>query len=229
MPVLLVFADNDSVSQKHIAEFFALLGGGVKEPGWLNTRLSKSRLAVVPGYSHYNFISSPEVAQIVDKFLAHPLTNPPEGAAAASQVAPPPEKTQQAEPGPDQKPDGTGSLIGPLQLHRTGGRVDGSYNIASRCSGKTAPTALTGRGFCLVVGNPRVLLCLKFGVSPYSPEDQGIHPRGCAWLAHPLRNGTPYPLSLAVTRSTWNPHSTFRSWRSIFSRHKACSTCLIAI
>ena len=34
MPVLLVFADNDSISQKHIAEFFALLGGGVKEPGW---------------------------------------------------------------------------------------------------------------------------------------------------------------------------------------------------
>jgi len=35
MPVLLVFADNDSVSQKHVAEFFALLGGGVKEPGWV--------------------------------------------------------------------------------------------------------------------------------------------------------------------------------------------------
>jgi hypothetical protein len=32
MPVLLVFADNDPVSQKHVAEFFALLGGGVKEP-----------------------------------------------------------------------------------------------------------------------------------------------------------------------------------------------------
>jgi hypothetical protein len=47
MAVLLVFADNDSVSQKHIAEFFALLGGGVKEPGWLNTQLSKSRLAIV--------------------------------------------------------------------------------------------------------------------------------------------------------------------------------------
>ena len=94
MPVLLVFADNDSVSQKHIAEFFALLGGGVKEPGWLNTRLSRSRLAVVPGYSHYNFISSPEVPQIVGKFLTDPLTNPPAGAAAASQVAPAPEKTQ---------------------------------------------------------------------------------------------------------------------------------------
>src|SRR5438067_34870 len=76
MPVLLVFADNDSISQKHIAEFFALLGGGVKEPGWVNTQLSSSRLAVVPGYSHYSFITSPEVPQIAGKVLADPLTNP---------------------------------------------------------------------------------------------------------------------------------------------------------
>ena len=88
MPVLLVFADNDSVSQKHVAEFFALLGGGMKEPGWMNTQLSKSRLAVVPGYSHYNFITSPEVPQIVGKFLADPLTSPPIGATPASQAAP---------------------------------------------------------------------------------------------------------------------------------------------
>jgi pimeloyl-ACP methyl ester carboxylesterase len=47
MPVLLVFADNDSISQKQIAEFFALLGGGVKEPGWVNTQLSRARLAIV--------------------------------------------------------------------------------------------------------------------------------------------------------------------------------------
>ena len=92
MPVLLVFADNDSVAQKRIAEFFALLGGGVKEPGWLNTQLSKSRLAVVPGYSHYNFLTSPEVPQIIGKFLADPLTNAPAGAVAASQVAPAQEK-----------------------------------------------------------------------------------------------------------------------------------------
>jgi pimeloyl-ACP methyl ester carboxylesterase len=86
MAVLLVFADNDSFSQKHIAEFFALLGGGVKEPGWLNTQLSKSRLAVVPGYSHYNFITSPEVPEIIGKFLADPLTNVP-ARAATSQAA----------------------------------------------------------------------------------------------------------------------------------------------
>lgn len=73
MPVLLIFADNDSISQRHIAEFFALLGGGVKEPGWVNTKLSDSRLAVVPGYSHYNLLSSPEVPQIVARFLADPL------------------------------------------------------------------------------------------------------------------------------------------------------------
>ena len=75
MPVLLVFADNDSISQKHIAEFFALLGGGVKEPGWHNTQLSKSRLAIVPGYSHYNFITSPETPQIIAKFLADSLAS----------------------------------------------------------------------------------------------------------------------------------------------------------
>ena len=86
MAVLLVFADNDSIPQQRIAEFFALLGGGVKEPGWINTQLSKSRLAVVPGYSHYNLISSPEVPRIVGKFLADPLTNAAAGAAAASQV-----------------------------------------------------------------------------------------------------------------------------------------------
>ena len=86
MPVLLVFADNDSLPQRHIAEFFALLGGGVNEPGWIDTQLSKSRLAVVPGYSHYNFISSPEVPQIIGRFLDDPFTNSQAGAAAASQV-----------------------------------------------------------------------------------------------------------------------------------------------
>jgi pimeloyl-ACP methyl ester carboxylesterase len=87
MPVLLVYSDNDSVSQKHIAEFFALLGGGVTEPGWQNTQLSKARLAIVPGYSHYNFITATEIAPIVDKYLADNLTNAPAGAAAASQVS----------------------------------------------------------------------------------------------------------------------------------------------
>ncbi len=76
MPVLLVYADNDSISQQHIADFFALLGGGIKEPGWQNTQLSKARLAIISGYSHYNFITSVELAPTIEKYLADPLTNP---------------------------------------------------------------------------------------------------------------------------------------------------------
>ena len=48
----------------------------------------KARLAIVPGYSHYNFVSATELAAIIDKYLADPLTNRPAGAAAASQAAP---------------------------------------------------------------------------------------------------------------------------------------------
>ena len=70
------------------------MGGGVREQDWLNPQLSKSRLAVVPGYSHYNFITSAEVPQIIGKFLADPLTNAPAGAAAASQAAPAWDKKQ---------------------------------------------------------------------------------------------------------------------------------------
>jgi pimeloyl-ACP methyl ester carboxylesterase len=88
MPVMLIYADNDSISTRHQAEFFALLGGGVKEPGWQNTQLSKARLAIISGYSHYNFMTSTELPPIIEKYLADPLTNPPAGAAAASQAAP---------------------------------------------------------------------------------------------------------------------------------------------
>jgi pimeloyl-ACP methyl ester carboxylesterase len=73
MPVMLVYADNDSISQQHIAEFFALIGGGVKEPGWLNTQLSRARLAVLPGYSHYNVGRAAELGPTIDKYLADPL------------------------------------------------------------------------------------------------------------------------------------------------------------
>jgi hypothetical protein len=50
-------------------------------------QLSKSRLAIVPGYNHYNFITSPEAPEIICKFLDDLLTTPVAGAAAASQTA----------------------------------------------------------------------------------------------------------------------------------------------
>jgi pimeloyl-ACP methyl ester carboxylesterase len=42
MPVLLIFADHDSVSMRHIAEFFALFGGGIREPGWIDPQFSRT-------------------------------------------------------------------------------------------------------------------------------------------------------------------------------------------
>jgi hypothetical protein len=73
MPVMLVFADNDSVSQKHIAEFFALLGGGVKEPGCQNTQLSKARLATAATTSraHPNLRRS-----LTNTWPIHPIHRP---------------------------------------------------------------------------------------------------------------------------------------------------------
>jgi pimeloyl-ACP methyl ester carboxylesterase len=72
MPVLLVFADHDSIPQQHIADFFKLLGAGNSEPGWQNTKFTRARLAVVPGYSHFDFDTSTEVPPIIEKFLSDP-------------------------------------------------------------------------------------------------------------------------------------------------------------
>ena len=74
MPVLLIFADHDSVSMQHIAEFFALFGGGISEPGWIDTKFSRARLAIIPGYSHYNLGQGPEVAQVIERFLTQPTS-----------------------------------------------------------------------------------------------------------------------------------------------------------
>jgi pimeloyl-ACP methyl ester carboxylesterase len=87
MPVMLVYADHDAISMRHIAEFFALLGGGLKDPGWQNTQLTNVRLAIVPGYSHYNFTTAPELGPIIEAFLADPLTKPQEGEATAASKA----------------------------------------------------------------------------------------------------------------------------------------------
>jgi pimeloyl-ACP methyl ester carboxylesterase len=70
VPTLLVFADADSIPASHMAEFFALLGGGDKEPGWEGVQdRSASQLAVLPGRTHYDIVESPAFAGIVDDFF----------------------------------------------------------------------------------------------------------------------------------------------------------------
>jgi pimeloyl-ACP methyl ester carboxylesterase len=54
MPVLLVYADADSVTPAHIAEFYGLLGGGLRDANWDGSLRSRNQLAVLPGTTHYD-------------------------------------------------------------------------------------------------------------------------------------------------------------------------------
>jgi pimeloyl-ACP methyl ester carboxylesterase len=76
VPTLLLFADHDGVSTRHIAEFFALFGGGLRDAGWTGEpQFSRARLAIVPGYTHYNFGQGPDVARIIEGYLDNPTSS----------------------------------------------------------------------------------------------------------------------------------------------------------
>lgn len=69
LPTLLVYADADSIPPLHAAEFFALLGGGLRDAGWDGPLPTEMRLAILPGRSHYEVFAAPELAAIVDAFM----------------------------------------------------------------------------------------------------------------------------------------------------------------
>ncbi|MFE6100878.1 alpha/beta fold hydrolase [Streptomyces laurentii] len=69
VPVLLVFADADGIRPAHMVEMFALLGGGLKDPGWDGGGRPASRLSVIPGASHYDLMFSPLLTPTVRSFL----------------------------------------------------------------------------------------------------------------------------------------------------------------
>jgi pimeloyl-ACP methyl ester carboxylesterase len=68
-PALLVCGDADGMPPAHLAEFFALLGGGLKDAGWDGAGMSKSRLAILPATTHYTIFASPALAAVVGGFL----------------------------------------------------------------------------------------------------------------------------------------------------------------
>lgn len=70
---LLAYADHDSISPVHMAEFFQLLGGGLKDAGWDNSGMTPNRLTVLPGLSHYNIFTSPRLAEVAIQFLQEPV------------------------------------------------------------------------------------------------------------------------------------------------------------
>jgi len=71
-PTMLVVGDADSVRTAHAVEFFELLGGGRADGGWDGSGISKARLAILPGVTHYNIFSSPALASTVIPFLDAP-------------------------------------------------------------------------------------------------------------------------------------------------------------
>ena len=76
LPVLLVFGDADSVPTAHAAEFFALLDGGLRDAGWDGSMAGISRLAILPGRTHYDVFAAPELAALVARFLDQPGSQP---------------------------------------------------------------------------------------------------------------------------------------------------------
>jgi pimeloyl-ACP methyl ester carboxylesterase len=68
-PVLFVQGDADIVPPSHAVELFGLLGGGKKDGGWDGSGKPKSRLAILPGHTHYELADAPIVAQTAISFL----------------------------------------------------------------------------------------------------------------------------------------------------------------
>lgn len=66
---LLVYADADSLPLTHIADFYALLGGGLRDASWDGSARPEARLAILPGLTHYDIFQSPQLADVVEAFL----------------------------------------------------------------------------------------------------------------------------------------------------------------
>jgi pimeloyl-ACP methyl ester carboxylesterase len=69
---LLAFADADSIRPAHIVEFFALLGGGLRDAGWDSSARPSNQLAILPGHTHYDVYLAPALAPAVVAFLDAP-------------------------------------------------------------------------------------------------------------------------------------------------------------
>jgi pimeloyl-ACP methyl ester carboxylesterase len=69
MPVLIVAGDADGLPPRHAVEFFELLGGGQRDASWDRSEMTKHRLAILPGVTHYDINVAPALATTVAGFL----------------------------------------------------------------------------------------------------------------------------------------------------------------
>ncbi|MCC7143182.1 MAG: alpha/beta hydrolase, partial [Candidatus Eisenbacteria bacterium] len=59
-PVMLVYGDSDMIRPEHMVKFYQLLGGGLRDAGWMREHLSPNRLAILPNRTHYDVLDAPE-------------------------------------------------------------------------------------------------------------------------------------------------------------------------
>jgi pimeloyl-ACP methyl ester carboxylesterase len=69
VPTLIVAGDADIFPPAHAVEMFGLLGGGQRDGGWDGAGRPKSRLAILPGLTHYTIFADPALAATVIPFL----------------------------------------------------------------------------------------------------------------------------------------------------------------
>jgi pimeloyl-ACP methyl ester carboxylesterase len=71
MPTLIVAADADMAPPRHYVEVFELLGGGLRDGGWMGEGRPKGghALAILPGLTHYDICTSPLLAAVTVSFL----------------------------------------------------------------------------------------------------------------------------------------------------------------
>jgi pimeloyl-ACP methyl ester carboxylesterase len=69
MPVMLVYGDADMIRPEHIVSFYQMLGGGLKDAGWMREHMSKNRLAIIPDLTHYEIGAAPILVPTVLPFL----------------------------------------------------------------------------------------------------------------------------------------------------------------
>lgn len=70
--VMFVQGDADIVPPSHAVALFGLLGGGRKDGGWDGSGKPKSRLAILPGRTHYDILDDPTLAPAAIAFLDEP-------------------------------------------------------------------------------------------------------------------------------------------------------------
>jgi len=66
---LLAYADADSIPASHAAEFFALLGGGLRDAGLDGSDRPQARLAIIPDRTHYDIFQSGQLTAMLDDFF----------------------------------------------------------------------------------------------------------------------------------------------------------------